>query len=94
MEITYDRLPDYMRSGARLYIEQGIKPGDFMTAVLRDQFHEAIVRADHINKVRLRDWADWLHWDIPMAAHGSVEEVNTWMEHKGLEGWDEADPDI
>ncbi len=90
MKPTYDRIPEHMQDGARLYIEQGIPPGSFLSAVLRNDFHTAIVQADRINSVRLRDWADWLYWDIPRMAWGSLEIFNTWVEKGGMKGMAEA----
>jgi hypothetical protein len=86
MEISYDRIPEHMRSGAKLYIEQGIKPGSFLTAVLSNDLKEAVARGDIINQHALIDWAIWLVNECPGGAQGSPELVREWIKAGGLEG--------
>lgn len=88
MEINYDKLPEHMRYGAKLYIEQGILTGSFLTAVLENDLKGAFQCADSTNGERLKDWVEWMAWEIPAIAHGSPEQVKAWMSHKGLEGLD------
>lgn len=77
----YDQLPEHMRDGARRYIEEGYRPGDFLMSVLCNDFVGAIGRADMLNNAVLHIWAQWLHNDIPMSAWGSVEKVEAWMKY-------------
>lgn len=86
MEINYNMLPEHMREGARLYIEKGIEPGGFMTAVLENKFVQAFSRADDINLARMKDWASWLYNECPMQARGSERAVKEWLLIGGLEG--------
>lgn len=81
---NYELLPEHMRQGARLYVEQGIEPGSFMFAVLTNNFKEAFARADLINAHRMKDWAEWLVWHCPANAQGSYEKVTAWIERGGL----------
>lgn len=76
----YNKLPEHMQSGARLYIEQGILTGSFLTAVLQNNLVNAIGQADSINRQELLAWANWLMWDIPAIAWGSVEKVQAYIE--------------
>ena len=49
--IDYDAVPvDYMAAGMRRYIEYGIAPGSFMTAILCNDLMEAAQRADDTNR--------------------------------------------
>ena len=82
MTTNYDRLPEHMRDGARLYIEQGIAPGGFLTAVLCNDLAGAASRADGVNQRYLFDWAQWLYNEIPSEAWGSEDTVNTWMKKR------------
>lgn len=84
--ITYDKLPAHMQEGARLYVERGLWPGDFLRAVLSDSLTGAFGRADEINAARIQDWARWLYNDCPHAAWGSEKAVQKWVERGGLEG--------
>lgn len=88
-EISYDLLPEHMRAGARRYIEDGIPPGDFMLAVLTNNFKEACARADDVNKSNLISWATWLVMECPFLAQGSEEAVRGWVEACGLGGFSE-----
>ena len=86
MEIRYDKLPEHMQGGARRYIEHGIAPGHFLTAVLENNFVRAFMCADETNTARMRDWADWLYNDAPGGCHGSRDRVEAWIEAGGMNG--------
>lgn len=88
---SYDRLPQHMRPGARRYIEQGIPPGGFLIAVLKNDFRTAAMKADRINKNSFRAWADWLVYEAPREAWGSEENVRNWIEKGGLNGTGEEE---
>jgi hypothetical protein len=79
-----ERLPEHMQRGARAYIEDGRMPGGFMYAVLRNDFTDAVGRADSTNAAALDDWAKWLYNDIPSSAWGDEETVKEWMADGGL----------
>lgn len=80
----YSRLPAHMQGAARRYVEQGIPPGSFLTAVLENNLMQAFARADEINTDAMRVWTEWLYWEAPGNCHGSPTLVQTWIEHKGL----------
>lgn len=75
----YDTLPAHMRTGASNYLEYGLPPGDFLRAVLENDFAQAWARADEINTACMRDWAMWLWNYVPSAAWGSRNKVEAWM---------------
>lgn len=79
IEISYRGLPEHMQDGARLYVEQGVPPGDFLTAVLQNDLVEAFNRADATNVHAMLAWAKWLDKDCPRAAWGSKEQVEKWI---------------
>ncbi len=86
MTVHYDMLPKHMREPAQLYIEEGYPVGDFLTAVLRNRFVEAIGSADIINSHHFKEWARWLHNEVPIDAWGSAEKMHVWQESGGLKG--------
>lgn len=86
MELNYSILPAHMRDAARDYVERGFRPGGFLTAVLSNDFQDALGRADDINRGCLLEWAEWVHWNCPSAAQGSPEKVKAWIERGGLRG--------
>jgi hypothetical protein len=78
--MNYDRLPEHMRDGARLYIEHGIAPGGFMMAVLENNLAEAFGRADYVNTHCMASWVAWLYNDAPSSCWGSPERVAAWIK--------------
>ena len=83
--VNYDRLPNHMQIGARRYVEQGVKPGDFTMAILTNDLYMAIRQADRVNMVHLEEWMDWRDM-LPPAAHGSAKKVAAWISRRGLQG--------
>ena len=79
MKTNYDRLPEHMRESARAYIEDGKPPGDFLRAVLENNFVEALGHADEENRAAIFAWAEWLYNEAPMPAWGSPEKVTAWI---------------
>ena len=86
--MNYDMLPEHMQGGARRYIENGIRPGNFLTAVLENNLTGAFGRADSTNLQSIATWCEWLTWEIPALAWGSPEIVRNWIAHGGMEGID------
>ncbi len=86
MEISYDKLPAHMRSGAQLFVEDGVRPGDFLMAVFQNDLKGAFQRADHINQHLIAEYVEWLHWEVPAPAQGSPEKVKAWIDQGGLKG--------
>ncbi len=78
MSTQYARLPEHMQEAARLYIEEGEMPGDFLKAVLCNNLVEAFGRADELNRLSLWHWAQWLYNDVPQDAWGSVEKMRAY----------------
>lgn len=84
-DTAYAHIPEHMRDGARRYLENGIKPGGFMTAVLENNFSEAVMRADTTNIGLLKNYQAFLR-AVPKACWGSPEAVHQWHMHGGLDG--------
>ena len=76
---NYDLVPvAYMADGMRRYIENGINPGHFLTAVLCNNLMEAAQRGDVTNRRCLSDWATWLYNYAPPTCFGSEERFAAW----------------
>ncbi len=73
-------IPDRMMAGLRRYVSHGIEPGSFLTALLRNDFLEAVRRADDENLANLPAYAAWLYEQAPAPCHGSPEKVAAWIE--------------
>ena len=90
--VDYSLIPNQsMVVGFKNYVEHGIAPGSFMTALLSNNLTAALSGADSTNRELLTQWrvdengdellpawAHWLTWDIPSPFCGSKEAV---IEH-------------
>lgn len=80
-------IPEHMKGGLDRYVRLGIRPGDFLQSVLCNDFAGTILRADHINKHALHEYALILHSGIiPADAWGSREAVERWIAKGGERG--------
>jgi hypothetical protein len=85
--ISYDTVPvSYMASGMRRYIENGIEPGGFMRALLRNDLRGAVAAADAMNLVHIPHWVVWLENNLPGAAWGSDDRYTAWINGGGIAG--------
>lgn len=78
--MKYSGLPEHMRDGARLYVEHGVAPGSFLTAVICNDLRKAMERADHINRERLFDIVCWFYNEAPAQCWGSPENFHAWVK--------------
>ena len=88
---NYQMLPEHMQSGARLYVEDGVEPGSFLTYVLCNDFKSLCLSADDINIRCLSKWGTWVLDYCPAEAQGSHRTVEEWVETGGLKGAMEDD---
>ena len=86
MRLNYDLIPEHMRAGMRLYVENGITPGSFLFFLLANEsWSEVLALADDVNRRSMGSWRSFFT-TIPMACWGSRENVQRWMEHGGFFG--------
>ena len=81
----YD-IPDYMQDGLRRYIEKGVPPGHFLTAVLSNNLRETFARADDVNRHRVWNYLKYLYNGAPAGCWGTPDKVNQWIKVGGLNG--------
>ena len=88
-EITMDKIildfTDYeqlrhLEGSLDRYLNHGIMPGGFLTAVLENNLIEAFGRADTINSMILKDIVLFLYNCFPRGAWGSPERVDDWLK--------------
>ena len=84
-EWWYGNIPEYMREGIFLYIQEGIEPGSFLRAVFENDLARAAKAADATNIMYFREYADML-LQLPLSCWGSKEKVDDWIAHKGARG--------
>lgn len=88
-EQALSRLPEHLRDGVREYVLRGRGVGSFLTAVIKNQFFDAVVHADDtIDKEHLVVIAKVFYNDTPRLCWGSPEQMRTWQAHGGWEGRD------
>lgn len=87
----YNQLPEYMRSGAMRYVEEGIRPGRFLYAILCNDLVGAAREADSENIQILPVYTRWLYNDVPNNCWGSPQIVFNWIKKGGLQDEQEAD---
>jgi len=86
MKIQYGLLPEHDREGARLYVEEGILPGSFLSACFANELVEALGCADEKNRFAIFDICSWLYNEVPMGCRGSREKMRVWCDQGGLRG--------
>jgi hypothetical protein len=79
-EINYDLLPKHLQTGARLWIEQGVRPGSFMQAVFANDFQAAVVRADTTSMACIREIAQFIY-TTPRNCNGSYRQLALWEDY-------------
>lgn len=79
---NYSKVPMHMHGSIRRYVEKRKKPGDFLMALLENNFIEAVGLADQKNFCYLAQWAELLRWELPPNCWGSPEKVQAWLDSK------------
>lgn len=85
-------IPERMMGGITRYIEQGVPPGDFLTAIICNDLYEAVGRADDENIANIPAYVGYFYNNAPSQCWGSVEKFNAWMDSKRTPVVDEIQP--
>ena len=72
-------IPEYMRGGIVRFYENGIPPGDFLTAVIDNDLKEAIGRADGTNQHLLWNYVNWFYNHAPSGSWGFAGATEKWL---------------
>tara|TARA_R100000656_G_scaffold59398_1_gene46247 strand:- start:34 stop:321 length:288 start_codon:yes stop_codon:yes gene_type:complete len=76
----YGRLPPHLQGGVRRYIEEGIPPGDFLTAVITNNLRLAVGHADSTSLAALTDIVRFFYNEPPGGCWGTPEKMKAWMQ--------------
>ena len=87
----YVAIPQLTIDALIRYAQKGIPTGSFLMGVLTNNFSEAVGRADEHNRLALYPIHVFIYNEMPADCWGSVEKVQKWIEHDGLEGIKEVD---
>lgn len=71
-------IPDRMQGGLKRWLEEGIYPGSFLTAVLEGKLMDAIAYADAENVNILARYAHFLRAAFPPSSYGSEKKCRLW----------------
>ena len=72
-------IPHRMMDGLQRYIENHVAPGDFLTAVIKNDLKEAVSRADDENLNNLPAYIGFLYNQAPGSCWGSEEIFKEWL---------------
>lgn len=73
-------IPEYMHGAIRRYYENGIPPGDFLTALLNNNLKETYARADDTNVRAIKGYVMWFYNEAPAGSWGYDGAVKSWIE--------------
>ena len=73
-------IPERMRGAISRYIELGIAPGDFLSAVICNNLSEAVGRADDENIELLPQYVAYFYNEAPEECWGSQEKMQAWIK--------------
>lgn len=87
IETDYSKVPvEYMADGVRRYIEDGVPPGGFLSALFSNDLKLSFGRADDNNIAAMRQWVNFVYWEMPRESQGSPALVKAWIDRGGLNG--------
>ena len=81
----YQLLPERLQGGVQRYIEDGIKPGDFLTAVITNNLKETVYRADDDMIKIIPQIVFWFYNEAPYECWGSEDNMWKWIQTKDTE---------
>lgn len=87
-EPDFGDIPPDMCGGITRYIERGIPPGHFLTAVICNDLKQACARADETNRFLLFEYVKFFYNHAPAECWGSDVRFDQWVGHRGLLGPD------
>ena len=83
--LTLHYVPSRMHDAIRRYALDHQPVGGFLTAVLENDLHGALTRADTHNAICLTAWGHILYHYLPSQCWGSPAKVAEWLAHSTAE---------
>jgi hypothetical protein len=80
--IDYTKIRPDMIEALKRYIDHGIPPGHFLSAVICNDLKEACARADSDNQKALFEITAWLYNYAPANCWGSEARMRIWINSK------------
>lgn len=87
-ELATSPVPEHLRGGLLRWMVDGIRPGDFLCAILRNDLHDAERRADPTSRLAMTAIHDWLYNFAPCNCWRSVTNFARWrgIDRDPIEG--------
>jgi hypothetical protein len=79
-------IPRNLADGIERYLTRGIAPGDFLSAVIRNDLRATFALGDPASLSVLPAVLAFLYWEAPGRSSGSPAIMDTWVAHRGEEG--------
>ena len=73
-------IPERMMGGINRYIENGIVPGSFLTAIIQNNLSEAVGQADDENLKNIPAYVSYFYNEAPATCWGSKTQMEKWVE--------------
>jgi len=83
-------IPERMMTAIRRYVEHGVSPGNFLSAVIQNNLSEAVGRADDENLKNIPAFVAYFYNECPMGCWGSPERMEVWINDKQVEKTNET----
>ena len=74
-------VPHHLRDGLLRYVNDHLRVGGFLTAVLENNLAETMARGDEESRAGLYAIVCWVYNETPSACWGSPENVKAWLDH-------------
>lgn len=78
-EFRGNTIPEATAAGLSRYLDEHIRPGSFLSAVLCNDLRESLACADDENTASLQAIVAYLYNEAPQAAWGSPEKFTAWL---------------
>ena len=82
-------IPERMMGGIQRYLEHGIPPGSFLTAIIENNLSRAVANADNENMQNIPAYVSYFYNECPGDCWGSPENMQEWMKNKQEEATDD-----
>ena len=69
----------HMQAGVDRYLNHGVQPGSFLTALFSNDLKRAFGKADEANTAAMREWVGFMYNDMPSTSQGSLVAVRAWI---------------
>lgn len=84
-----EMIPGHMHGAVRRYVDQGLPPGGFLTAVLCHDLFETFGNADETNLSYIYNWVNFVYNYLPAQCHGNEQRVAEWCSKRGMQQFEQ-----